>query len=59
MGQYYLPVFRYHNLWKTAVDEPEMHTNYKGFVIRDEVHPYEGKPDYMKKRKNVKQCLSM
>ena len=24
-GQYYLPVFRYHNLWKTVVDEPEMH----------------------------------
>ena len=51
MGQYYLPVFRYHNLWKTAVDEPEIHTNYKGFVIRDEVAPYEGKPDYMKKKK--------
>ena len=50
-GQYYLPVFRYHNLWKTVVDEPEMHTNYKGFVIRDEVDPYEGKPDYMKKKK--------
>lgn len=29
-GQYYLSVFRYHNLWKTVVDEPEMHTNYKG-----------------------------
>ncbi len=28
-----------------------MHTNYKGFVIRDEVDPYEGKPDYMKKKK--------
>ena len=27
MGQYYLPVFRYHNLWKTAVDEPKIHTN--------------------------------
>ena len=51
MGQYYLPVFRYHNLWKTAVDEPKIHTNYKGFVIRDEVAPYEGKPDYMKKKK--------
>ena len=51
MGQYYLPVFRYHNLWKTAVDEPEIHTNYKGFVIRDDVEPYEGKPDYMKKKK--------
>lgn len=50
-GQYYLPVFRYHNLWKTVVDEPEMHTNYKGFVIREEVDPYEGKPDYMKKKK--------
>ena len=54
MGQYYLPVFRYHNLWKTAVDEPKIHTNYKGFVIRDEVAPYEGKPDYMKKKKYVK-----
>lgn len=55
IGQYYLPIFRYHNLWKTLVDEPEMHTNYKGFVIRSDVNAYEGRLDYMEKKKKCEE----
>lgn len=51
-AQYYIPLFRYHNLWKSAFDQPENHVNYKGFVIRNEVNAYDGRPDYMEKKKN-------
>ena len=50
-GQYYIPIFRYHNLWKTLFDQPEKLMNYKGFVIRSEVNAYKGRADYMKKKK--------
>lgn len=51
VGQYYIPIFRYHNLWKTLFDQPEKTMNYKGFVIRKEVNAYDGRPDYMEKKK--------
>lgn len=51
--RYYMPVFRYHNLWKTAFDErkPE-NIDYKGFSIRDAVAAYQGK-EYMKETKEA------
>lgn len=46
--RHYLPIFRYHNLWKSMFD-PNYTPNpdYKGFSIRDTVASYEG-AEYMK-----------
>ncbi|MGL6200373.1 MAG: SGNH/GDSL hydrolase family protein [Lachnospiraceae bacterium] len=51
LGNYYLPVFRYHDLWKPILmgnhyEEP----TYKGFKIWDDVASYDG-GDYMKETK--------
>ena len=46
---YYIPVFRGHDSWKTLVTDKEyVENNYKGFAFRCTVQPYE-KGDYMKK----------
>ncbi len=46
--RYYLPVFRYHNLWKLLLDEPkEMTSDYKGFVIKEKITSCKG-AEYMK-----------
>lgn len=53
-GAYYLPVFRYHNLWKRAVSglgrKPRF--DLKGFWIRTGVRPYTG-GTYMKQTKDT------
>ena len=53
--KYYMPVFRGHDIWKSLVIKKEYKLeNYKGFVFRTDVKPYE-KGDYMKKNtKEVK-----
>ena len=49
--KYYMPVFRGHDIWKSLVMKKEYKLeNYKGFVLRTDVKPYE-KGDYMKKNK--------
>ena len=49
--KYYMPVFRGHDIWKFLVMKKEYKLeNYKGFVLRTDVKPYE-KGDYMKKNK--------
>lgn len=45
MGYYYLPVLKYHSLWKNLVEkEPEIPKHYNGFEIRENVDPYTGGP---------------
>lgn len=45
---YYIPLIKYHNLWKKMADGSEKAVkDYKGFIIRDAVDSYEG-GEYMK-----------
>lgn len=48
--RYYLPIFRYHNMWKMLIDgkNDADYIAYKGFEIRANSAPYEGSPHYMK-----------
>lgn len=49
--KYYVPVFRGHDIWKSLVMKKDCkQENYKGFVFRCDVKPYEN-GDYMKKNK--------
>lgn len=50
MVYYYLPIFRFHNIWKsfTGKNSPSLDGYYKGFRIHSEVNPYDA-DDYMKK----------
>lgn len=49
MGYYYLPVLKYHSLWKNLVEkEPEIPKHYNGFEIRENVDPYTGGPYMIK-----------
>ncbi|MGN8773594.1 SGNH/GDSL hydrolase family protein [Candidatus Weimeria sp. HCP3S3_B5] len=46
-----IPVFQYHNLWKHLINgsgNVNIKKNYKGFVIRTDIKPYEGDGSYMK-----------
>lgn len=48
-GNYYFPVFRYHNLWKPLLlRKPAPKKDFKGFVLYKGTHPYIG-GDYMVK----------
>lgn len=50
-GTYYFPVFRFHDIWKPLLMGTQYkEENFKGFMIRDIVSPYEGK-DYMQENK--------
>lgn len=54
MMNYYIPVFRGHDVWKSLVMKKEyVEENYKGFAFRCAVNPYE-KGDYMNKTDQVK-----
>lgn len=45
---YYIPLIKYHNLWKKMADKSDTEADdYKGFIIRDAVDSYEG-GEYMK-----------
>lgn len=60
-GNYYFPVFRYHNLWKVALNGAKKPHRFdrKGFLIRSSVHPYRG-GEYMKKteeREKIKKLV--
>lgn len=39
---YYIPLVRYHNLWKAPFDKKKRDRSYKGFPIRMSVRPYRG-----------------
>lgn len=42
------PIFRYHNVWKQMLfGATDTRRDYKGFIIRDWAHAYEGRYDYM------------
>mgnify|MGYP001625500801 FL=1 len=46
--RYYMPVFRYHSLWKMIFDgQKNTGDDYKGFMIRNAVDPCDGE-EYMK-----------
>ncbi len=55
--RYYIPIFRYHNLWKMILDDNTKNDDYKGFTIRDGVKACNsGKEDeYMKETSDVEQ----
>lgn len=59
VGNYYFPILRFHDLWKTALTGkiyPE--ENFKGFTMREKVQPYEG-GTYMKENKNKQKISDM
>lgn len=43
MGNYYFPIFRFHDIWKPLLMGTQyVEESYKGFVIRDGVYAYKG-----------------
>lgn len=47
LGNYYIPIFKGHDIWKTIlIDKQYPEENYKGFTFRCAVQPYE-KGNYM------------
>lgn len=47
-GNYYFPIFRFHDIWKPLfMGTQYAEENYKGFMVRDTTEPYSGKT-YMK-----------
>ena len=56
---YYIPLIKYHNLWKKMADGSEMAVeDYKGFIIRDAVDSYEG-GEYMKETEKRRKYLNI
>lgn len=56
-GTYYFPIFRFHDIWKPLLMGMQYREeNFKGFMIRDGILPYEGQ-EYMKETKE-KQKIS-
>lgn len=53
--QYHLPIFRFHNLWKTIFNGKKPgETSYKGFILRGGVSPFDS-GDYMKETKEIQE----
>lgn len=54
-GNYYFPLFRFHNVWKPLLmGEKYGEKNFKGFMIRDAVDSYDGST-YMKETEKKKE----
>ncbi len=54
-GNYYFPIFRFHNVWKPILmGKSYEEKNYKGFLVRDTVDAYDGS-DYMKETNKNKE----